>query len=164
MLVSATIQDECVKSAVDSAALGNYFPIDCNGEAHTQGGTPHMVGTANNGHMACVASNGFILLGLPTAAQKCEKFWKVTLPLVLVGTLCVNRLTVTFDVNGVTTVDETEKVVAEGCRDPSVTFASFASNGTPLAALLIFQGWTNFQGSILRQQQLVPADFQGWKN
>ena len=113
-------QQRTTVAAIDSAASNNYFPASYIGEDHcsTQGMMSDIVGTANGSNMESVASNRYIMDGVPAAAQTCKKFVEVKLPLVSVGKLCTNGMLVLFDADSVNVFNQqTRQIVAQGKRD-----------------------------------------------
>ena len=96
-----TYHDETTEAAADSAASDHYFPIGFNGGEHDTLGRSYPAGTADGGTMHSAATDVFYLEGAPIEARRCKKFYKVSLPLVSVGKLCVHGMTVTFDATAV---------------------------------------------------------------
>ena len=82
--------DETTEAAADSAASDHYFPIGFDGGDHDTSGRSYPVGTADGGTMYSAASDVFYLEGALIEARQCKKFYKVSLPLVSVGKLCVH--------------------------------------------------------------------------
>ena len=114
----ASTKHKTTKVIIDSGASDNYFPASYNDEAHDDNITPESVGNANGTIMKSVASDRFILEGVPDAARKCKKFVENQIPLVSVGRLCVHGLIVAFDMNSVYIMNKNGQLIVNGHRDP----------------------------------------------
>ena len=110
---------KAIYAAVDSAASGNYFTATYHSEQPDSGVQGLLVGTANDNIMQSVGTDRFVLPGLPSPARACHKFLKVSLPLVLVGTLCIHGMLVLFDKHNVTVFNKLGTIVTQGHKDPN---------------------------------------------
>ena len=58
------------------------------------------------------------MVGMPKEARECKKFVEISLPLVLVGRLCVHGMIVIFDAFSVYIYNKEGTVITKGRWDP----------------------------------------------
>ena len=56
--------------------------------------------------------------GIPAPARTCAKFVEITIPLILVGQLCIYGMIITFDKDHIYVRTKQEKLIVKGRRGP----------------------------------------------
>lgn len=80
-------------------------------------GKPIPLDTANNSVTNSFVSNQSILHGVPQATQQCYKFMEISLPLILVGKLCVQDMRMHFNECHVKVYSKDGELVIRGYCD-----------------------------------------------
>ena len=110
-----------LKVAVDSAATTHCFPHFCQGGTHQEVSSTDSIGVicANNKIINSTATDIIDLKRLPPRSHACDKFCKITLPLVSVKHLCESDFEVHFKGKHVTITDQCDTTILAGLLDPT---------------------------------------------
>ena len=104
-------------AAIDSGASGNYYPSNYQGENHNPLAPKIIVRCANDAAIKSKAQDTIQYKKIPTKAKICQKFDKITTPLISVSQLCKSKMTVTFNNKGVLVNNSEGETVIRGHLD-----------------------------------------------
>lgn len=107
-----------IQVSMDLDASNHCFPDNYCGKAHDSSTNGVPVGIANDTAMKLTSTNCIILPGIPAKAQECNKFAKISLPLMFVHKFCQYGMKVIFDETSVTVEDIKGEIVLRKKRDP----------------------------------------------
>lgn len=106
-----------IQAAIDLGASNHCFPNSYREEAYDSSKNGVRVGTANDSVMKLTVTNRIIIPDILAPARECNKFAKVSLPLMSVGKFCQYGMRVIFDETSVVK-NMQGQIVLQGKRDP----------------------------------------------